>query len=282
MKKIYISYIKIFIFLFVVSSCEVDDYQDANPPRKKDGPAVYQANLAGDVITAPNLNEVQLNYVQAGKSFMIEVDVVDAPGMIDSVSLSLSDSLGTISVDEASFNAIKGKDQGKFVVNYTGTTSSVGTTAVENITIGVYDAQNPRKMASISPASVKVVENCLASKSLVGWYDTVASGYNSETDENYSGLTGKSELYIRANNGADNPWNYRLRNASFGLYADQGFGEPFANLAVCDNTITTGTPAPADGLQYTGTINEDGTLTISWSNEFGDTGTVTLTPGTEP
>jgi hypothetical protein len=250
----------------------VDEYEDANPPRRLDGPAAF-AEVSSNVVNAEDLNGDTYNWVSLNESFTFDINVADAPGVIDAVNVTQEDEFGlasAIGVPSIDLNAIKGKTSGAFNVTYT--PSEVGTEIVE---IELLDAQTPQKNAVLAFDPIRVVDACMSNISLVGFYDAVASGFNSETGQNYSNLTSTIEIYIRAN-GIDHPGYYRMRNGTFGLYPAQGFADPIVNIAVCGDAITTGV-AP-NGIQYTGTVNSNGTITINWSNSFGDTGTVTLTP----
>lgn len=120
--------IKIFILIGLVialpGSC-VDDYMDANPPRPLDGPAL---SLLPD------------ETLSMGETTSFSVNVIEAPGMIDSVAYSLSEDIGTLVVDEASVNALIGKESGSFNVTYTAPTATEESEV--RITFVVYDAQS--------------------------------------------------------------------------------------------------------------------------------------------
>lgn len=75
--------------------------------------------------------------------------------------------------------------------------------------------------------------------------------------------------------------NYEIDDMSAGMYAEVYSLLPVVCTFqdVCDEiTITSGADQYADPFSGGGTVNSDGTLTISWGNTWGDTGTVTLTP----
>jgi hypothetical protein len=249
----------------------VDEYDEANPPRRLDGPAAF-ASL-GNVVNAPNLDDDTYNWVSLSNPATININVADAPGKINGVNIVQENEFGLpseIATTAFDLNQIAGQEKGNFSINYIPTT-----TGIEIVEVELLDAQTPQKSAVLTFDPIRVVDACISNVSLVGFYDAVASGFNSETGENYADVRSTIEIYIRAN-GIDHPGFYRMRNGSFGLYALQGFADPIVNIAVCGDQITTGV-AP-DGIQYTGTVNDDGSISISWSNNFGDTGNVTLTP----
>lgn len=74
---------------------------------------------------------------------------------------------------------------------------------------------------------------------------------------------------------------YDVDDISFGMYEQiwQGQEDPGTIVDNC-GVITLG-PSPDqwdDTVTGSGTVNDDGTITISWSNTYGDFGDVTLTP----
>ncbi len=264
----------IFLFLWVISACTVDDYQDANPPHPKDGPAGF-LSVGSQAIVDTETNGNTFTYVPINGTATFDIDVVDAPGQIDSVSAVLSEELGEVAIDLTA----QGEVEGLVTVTYTaGSVFSTGTSTAgnEDIAIELFDAQRPRKSAAFAPERIKTVNaTCFSSRPLVGFYDTVTSGFDSETGTNYSDLVSVVEFRINAG-GVNHPGFYRLTDGSFGLYPEQGFAANFINVTVCDNAIVNANEE-FTGL-FSGTLNVDGTISITWSNTFGDTGTTVMTP----
>ena len=68
---------------------------------------------------------------------------------------------------------------------------------------------------------------------------------------------------------------------SFGLYP-QAYGDtaPTGQVDLCGTTISDRGDNDQYGDPFTinGTLNADGSVNITWSNTYGDTGTVVLTP----
>lgn len=253
-------------------SC-VDDFEDANPPRLLDGPFGFPKLEGAELISTTDLDNTAINFLPLNSEAQISVSIVDAPGVIESATYSLNnivqpEPLGTLSLD---ISGVKDKEKGTLVATYT--TGDVP--GDETITITVVDRQGKKQDYTFE---VRIANtDCFSNTDLSGFYNTVASGFNSEAGADYTNLEYTTQLYFRPGT-SDNPGYYRMRNASFGLYAEQGYSEPFANLTVCGNQISTPEPIGADQLEYTGTVNGDGTISISWSNVYGDTGDVVLTP----
>lgn len=251
------------------AACTVDDYQDANPLRPKDGPAGFLKTPGGEAIVDTETNGDKFTYIPINKTSIFRADMVDVPGLIDSVGVRLAANKG--SVTSIGLDA-KGSATGLVTVTYT----APGTATTEDVTINIFDAQQPRKSVSLVPSRVKVINtNCFASRPLVGFYKTVTSGFDSETGTNYSNLEAEVEFRINAG-GVNHPGRYRLTDGSFGLYPLQGFANNFINVVFCGNNVLDADEEFAG--KFTGTLNIDGTISITWSNTFGDTGTTLMTP----
>lgn len=267
-------FVKIIFLGIIVSACSVDDYTDANPPRKKDSPAGF-LSIAGEAIVDTETDGNTYTYVPVNGTAIFAIDVVDAPGLIDSVSAVGSEELGEFEIDLSA----QGEAEGLVTVTYTAGTefsTGTGTAGNEDITIEVFDAQTPRKSVAFSPDRIKTVNaTCFSARPLVGFYDTVTSGFDAENGVDYSNLESVVEFRINAG-GVNHPGLYRLTDGSFGLYPEQGFAGNFINVTVCGNEIVNADEEFAGS--FTGTLNADGTITITWSNTFGDSGTTVMTP----
>ena len=256
------------LIILIAASCTVDDYTDANPPGQKDGPAGFLRTPAGKAIVDTETDGNTYTYVPINMPSVFNVDLVDVPGLIDSVGVALSDEEGEIT--EISIPD-KGKETGSIQVTYIA--SAAGT---EDISIDIFDAQKPRKGATFNPDRIKRINaTCFSSRPLVGFYDTVTSGFDAETGQDYAGLESVVEFRINAG-GVNHPGLYRLTDGSFGLYPEQGFAGNLINVTVCDNSIVDANEEFAG--TFSGTLNADGTITITWSNTFGDSGVTVMTP----
>ncbi|UII27080.1 hypothetical protein LVD15_01255 [Fulvivirga maritima] len=264
-------------------SC-VDDYTDANPPLRLDGPAPF-ISYVGDEIIATDTDDDTYTFVPNGGTARIEVRVVDSPGLIDSVSVAFSNiqiptNWGSYSVE--GLEAVRGQSTGSFVVVYHAPTldeNSAFLIAEEEIVITVYDAQEEPKSADISTVPTlktqfSIGSDCFSSENLIGFYSTISNGYDAINDENYSNLEDTVEVYILPN-GINSPGYYRLSDGSFGLYPSRESANNFINFDVCGTQILDADEEFADS--FSGTINADGTITVNWENDAGDTGTSTMT-----
>jgi hypothetical protein len=301
MKMIYKLIILMIVATFV--SCEVDDYSDANPKPLKDGPEIHVANPATLVVSSTRSDGSVITYVTKGQDANFEVNVVDSPGLIDSVSAFLSDTVGLVNV--TGFDALKGSETGTFNMVYTPEPDGPGTfdDNIVNLSVTVTDAQDPAKTTQPTVRRVKAIA-CVPTIDLSGFWQATSSGTSAKawTDGsvaiggNFTGLNKIVRLSIRTTGGnatvgtnvtTENAGVLFIDDASFGLWAKQAFATPaVGRFTFCGNTLTgysalnaAGTAfavAPQGTPVYTGTINNDGSITINWSNTFGDVATITL------
>ena len=279
MKNFYI-YMVITSLLF---SC-VDDYEDANPPRRFDGPAPF-VSYVGDEIVAADTDDDTYVWVPNGGTARIQISVSDAPGKLNEVGYRLSNSQrpedwGTVSFE--GFDAVKGQETGSFIVVYTAPTldgDSEFSVALENLTIVVSDAQSPAKSIDVELPAMRTQfspgSDCFSNENLVGFYRSVNSGYDSIANESFTDLVDTVEVYIRPN-GIESPGYYRLSDGSFGLYEVQGGANNFINMEVCGSAVVNADEEFEDN--FSGTINDDGTLSITWGSDAKGSGTATMTP----
>jgi hypothetical protein len=94
----------LFVSLFLLGAC-AEEYEFYNPEPALDAP--YFILSASDTAL-----------LNTGTS-ILTVNVVDAPGGIDSVVISVEEDFGSATVDQASFDAVKGQEKASFQVNYT-------------------------------------------------------------------------------------------------------------------------------------------------------------------
>jgi len=74
---------------------------------------------------------------------------------------------------------------------------------------------------------------------------------------------------------------YTISDMSFGLYEQgYGIGSPAGRIQDVCTTITDqgDTDQYGDPFTINGTVEENGVISLSWSNTYGDTGEVELTP----
>lgn len=114
----------LFILMGLTIVACVDDYEDANPAPGLDAPL--------SVLT------VEKDTVDGGETITWSIQVVDAPGGIDSVGYITTDDKGTVTVDESSVNAARGQEEGVI----TGTFTAPFNAREEfTLTLEVYDMQ---------------------------------------------------------------------------------------------------------------------------------------------
>lgn len=114
---------------------------------------------------------------------------------------------------------------------------------------------------------------------LAGTYNSIASGAFGDGEggqgQSYAGLTATIEL-AELSSGI-----YLIDDMSFGLYEQAyGIGSPDGRIQDVCGTITDqgDTDQYGDPFTMEGNVDENGVITLSWSNTYGDTGEVVLTP----
>ena len=262
------------IAVFVLSAC-VDDFDEANPPLALDGPAGFLNAPSGDGIKATDTGDNTFLFLPREGTLLFSVAIVDAPGLIASANATLAnnvqvDDLGTITGD---VSEALGKEIGTVQWAY----QAGNVPGDENITLSVEDAQAPPKVTQfVVDEPVRIIDtDCFSNTNLVGAYTTVTDGYDALANENFTGLEAVVELRINAG-GVNHPGLYRLTDGSFGLYERQGSENNFINVEVCGNEILNANEEFTDS--FSGTVNGDGTISITWSNVNGDSGNTVMTP----
>jgi hypothetical protein len=117
----------------VIFSC-VDDFQDANPPRLKDGPHF--------VVTLSNES------VKGGDNFSFTINVIDAPGGIDSVAIVNAKGGGSYTFNN--LNDLKGKTEGAITGTYISPTTFNGKLDLDFI---LFDAQIDSKGKKVAKSA---------------------------------------------------------------------------------------------------------------------------------
>jgi hypothetical protein len=279
MKKT-INIILVILALAGLSSC-VDDYMDANPPRAKDGP-FFNLTASGDVLETP----ANGNFIGAGQTLTLTLNVIDCQGGIDSVGFTMSDTtIGTPVVDQTSLDAVQGAIQGQVVVNYT-TPGELDSEVDLDIDVTLYDGQptidwygREVEYRKSSTETYTVTLVVCTSTGLAGTYSSMANGFFGDgaggTDGSYSDLaTTITITEIR-------PGLYEIDDMSFGLYPElYGDTAPTGQVNLCGTDISDrgDTDQYGDPFTITGTLNQDGSVDLTWINTWGDRGTVVLTP----
>ncbi|MBL0745202.1 hypothetical protein [Chryseolinea lacunae] len=308
MRYIY-SVIALFAASLVISSC-VDDYTVANPPALQDAPFLRLSatgNSSVKIVAQP-LNKYTA-FVNYGDPVEIKVSVVNAPGIIESASVSSSIvEYGTVTLNESSFAAIKGKTSGDFTFTFTPSTILVGTAdRALNLTVTVSDSQVDEKGESAALTSTLTVPLTLVNGPCLS--DGLAEGTYivSEASGNTDGGDPFSLDDLKANSGSafsaekvvvvvtkNRPGVYTFTEVTGGVwpvfYSTRA--KPTLRVNLCDNTITgrtgfvtAGSGATARTFTLDGTLNANGTISMNWSYVRNDgntpadpaTGSYTLT-----
>lgn len=282
----------------------VDDYTDANPPPKKDGPELYVTPPSPGSIVSTRSDGTAVAYVTKGMDASFVGAIVDAPGIIDSVSAYLSDTVGTVAV--SGFESIVGSEEGQFSVVYTPRPNDPASTFDDNVvTLNVTVSDAQKKTTAPQANRVKAIA-CLPSQNIQGFWMASATGVSGVAFSDGSVAAGETysiqklvQLQIRTTGGnatvgtnavVESAATLYITDAVFGLHQrQQGKTTPIpvGRFTFCGDQLTSyaalnaGSTAFATTAQgtpvYTGQINSDGTITLNYTNNFGDSGTVTLT-----
>ncbi len=268
-KSIYIA-----LFLGLILSACVTDFEEANPSRPLDSPAGIAADPVGDgLIAGPGRDGNTFTWVPVNGKLTFVIEITDAPGLIEDVDVVLSNTvqpedLGTV---EVSLGSAENQSVGTVTVTYT----AKDVVGEETISIIVTDGQDPSKSTTYDYPAIKITDTstCLSNQNLIGFYNTTTDGIDGLTGDSFAGLESTVELYFLSFN---DPGLYRFSDGSFGLYGSQGYGGNFINVEICGDNVVNANEEFADS--YAGTISADGVITITWSNTFGDSGVTVMTP----
>jgi hypothetical protein len=261
--------------LAVIYSC-VEKYQDANPPHLMDSPAVYSVDATSDLITD-------------GSSTKITINVVDAPAGIDSVGYAIADEngdpVGSVSIDNLS--SVLGQTKGQIEATYT---SMENTAAMVTITFTVFDKQFSEgevvRKSSV-PQSVEIEVVC--ESNLAGTYTSVVSGTSTDPGANVNPVSDlASEVTLKS---AGKIGEYVISDASAGIYDAWYLGvyydSPSTITAILKDacgsisisTFTDGPFGDSDGVDSSsGEVDQNGVISLTVTNVYGDEWTMTLTP----
>lgn len=259
-------YLSMILTTGVLFSC-VDDFQDANPPRLLDSPAVNSMTITDDVING-------------GETTTIALSVTDAPAGLASVTVTDVNDIGvaaggTINV----LSNVEGITSGVIEVEYTAPLEYAG---IITISAFVSDAQVDEKGEDAAKSSVarsvEVDVLCPAKSDAAGAYNTDADGGFGDGAGGSAPYTGLAATVTITKLGTG---QYSIDDMSFGLYPI-GYGDtaPSGTVTICGSSISDNgdTDQYGDPFTITGTLNDNGTINLEWSNTWGDSGVVTLTP----
>jgi hypothetical protein len=296
--------------LFVAGAC-VDDYTDSNPPHLLDAPTLRLSGEGSSNLifsTLDGSNPYQKTYAavvsQSGPS-EFTVTVLDAPGKIGDISGSLSvPDFGEVVIDQASANALKGKETGTF--KFTFEPSDFGPNYDDgsaNIVITVSDTQIDHKgeEASLSTSLTIPItlRRCLSTGLATGRYNVIEAsgvlddGTSYDLDDinaAWEDMGGTPPFGVTIARPA--PGRYTFNDITGGvwraLYFDfdaevEGRNRPAVGLDLCGNSLSThdelttiqgtepeeGEDDPFDRASDRKffadlTVNDDGTIDVEW------------------
>ena len=265
LKKIYTKLFFLSILTTMAVGC-VDEYYEANPPRLLDAPFIYSVTVSEDTITDNTATTITAN-------------VVDAPGILDSVAVSVVDELnqpfGTVEVVES----LSGETSGNLVLRFTAPDDRGG---VATVCFEVFDKQKDHEGELARKGSGQKCEEIFVycPSDLGSTYTSIASGNYGDGSGGSAGTY--SDLQSTVTFTDMGAGVYGVDDITFGLYpvAYQDTA-PAGKVSDECNTIK-GDPMNKDQyddpITINGQVNADGTISITWSNTYGDTGDVVLTP----
>jgi hypothetical protein len=304
---------KIYLLLAIAAlayAC-VDDYTESNPSYRLDAPAVRinSSDANQTVVTVP-ANQYQNNYqafVKYGTPVTYTVSVVDAPGKAGAVTVTPSvPEFGSVTIDEASVAALQGQESGEF--RFTFTPNPDLTPDEErslNVVVTVSDTQLNKdgeaapKTTTLTIPLTLVGGPCFSSGIAAGSYRVISASGNLDGGDTFT-LDTLKKYYGTANVLVNieqvHPGLYTIDEVTGGVWPlfYSGRANPALDVDLCDNVISghegsvsTGVGTAAQrNFTLNGTLNADGTITMTWSyeREDGNTppdpaqGTYTLEP----
>lgn len=270
MKRDVLFLLTVLAVIFV--SC-VDDYEDANPTRLLDSPAVLTVMVSNDTI-------------EQGTTTDITLTVSDAPAGLDSIAVSaVSD--GEPAGGSFSLPDVSGLTSGEITVSYTAPSPFSGDI---DITVTLYDGQTDEDgdlaRKSSVPETVSVNVFCNA--------ETVSYDVNGTilVDDFGSGPYDATEsvIFVSCIN------EYQVSDITGGLYTgsyadpDDGYGtsgraatleidSETGDVTWSDVSDQFGGEIIQDPAQPTSNIDGDGVITVYWTaTAYGERGVTTYTP----
>jgi hypothetical protein len=277
--------------LVMATSC-VDDFTDANQPRQLDAPAIaISATTTDNLLVQPvPVNPFQNNFeafVGYGSSAQFTISVLDAPGKVNSVSVVPSiPEYGTVAIDEASVNALKGTEKGNFKFTFTPNAALVGTAdRAFNLVITVTDSQADTRTGESAPVTTSITvpttlaKGCFAQGIVAATYRVTAASGNLDgavpfTLEDIEDDNGGPMLVTVTKRRAGRYTFNEITGGVWPLYYS-GRANPALDVNLCGSSIvghegavTAGAgTATARKFTITGALNSNGTITINWSYE---------------
>lgn len=275
------------IVLSLISFSCVDDYTDANPTPRLDAPTIRISGTGSNqkLIAVP-VNQYQsdnIAYVAYGGPITFTISVIDAPGKVSEVDVTPSvPEFGTVELNAASVSALEGQEQGEFSFTFTPNPNLPDQTDRSlNLVVTVTDSQvddagepNPKVTTLTLPTTIV---SCVSDGLEEGTYRVTAASGNIDGGIAYTlddlEADGGGEVLVEIT--SEFPGRYTMDEVTGGVWPIyySGRARPTFEIDLCGNTIqghegavTAGTePGPLRTFDVDGTLNNDGTVTITWS-----------------
>lgn len=285
------SYLIVLLFLSI-TSC-VDDYTDANPPARLDAPTLrLSASGSNQKIETVPVNVYQNTYVAYqtyGSGVEYTVSVIDAPGKVGAVSVEGSvPDFGTVTLDDASVNALKGQETGSFKFTFTPNPALPDESdRALNLVIEVTDSQLSQDGESAPKTTTltlpTTIVKCIDETLEEGLYVVTEASGNLDggaayTLDDLEADGGVDDILVEV--AAERPGLYTIDEVTGGVWPVYygGRANPALQVDLCGSSIsghegalTAGAaPGPLRTFTIDGTRNGDGTVNITWSYERTD------------
>jgi hypothetical protein len=277
------------IALMVCASACNKDISEFNPKPLLDAPTlrISTPSSSARVISIP-INAWQNTYAayvtyDAPTDFLISV--IDAPGKVGNISASVSvPDFGSVALDNASVSAIQGKETGDFKVTFTPNASLPNKLDRSfNLVINVSDQQlnddgeNASKTTTLTVPVTIIEKPCFSEGIVPGYYIVTEASGNLDGDVPFTldDLEGDSGQRITVVITEDWPGTYTINEVTAGVWPTyySGRANPKLKVVLCDNTISGKLGASTAGVgtvaartfTLNGTLNSDGTISMTWS-----------------
>jgi hypothetical protein len=279
--------ISLLIFgLLVLVGC-VDDYTDSNPRPRLDAPTIrISATGSNQKILAVPTNRFQSNnvaYISYDAPVEFTVSVIDAPGKVSEVTVTPSvPEFGTVTLNSSTVTALQGQEQGDFKFTFTPNPAlSDQSDRPLNLVIAVTDSQtNEEGEANPKTTTLVVATNlvtCVSEGLEEGTYRVTAANGNLDGNIPYTldDLEADFGGEIIVEITQEFPGRYTMDEVTGGVWPTYyaGRARPTFEVDLCGSTIqghegavTAGAPpGPLRTFDVDGTLNGDGSVTITWS-----------------
>ena len=232
LNKIFVGVMALALF----SGC-VDDFQDANPPQAFDSPYFIL-----------NVDKTQLF---SDQTVELTLSVLDAPGKIESVEFALGEGQGSVTLDDASFNAAKGQETGNIKATFNPPQTIEGTVSI-NVTL--FDAQGDNQKSHQQSVNLEVNHACTG-RNIAGTYDGVT-------------CEDSTKQVTVTENGSD----FNVSDITAGTF---GAGVDIAAVLSCGGGLLSAPDVSVDTFDVSNIVGEvapDGSILLNWTVNTPNTG----------